>query len=113
MGGFTDACRALVWVCVDDLTGAPADVVDGVVSVGPDDALTCTVTNDDVAQPLPSPGVTTPSVTDPASPAGPGAPGSGSLPVTGAAVAGLLASGTVLGLTGWALVAATRRRRAA
>ena len=83
------------------------------MSVGPDDALTCTVTNDDVAQPLPSPGVTTPSVTDPASPAGPGAPGSGSLPVTGAAVAGLLASGTVLGLTGWALVAATRRRRAA
>ncbi|MDF9878687.1 hypothetical protein M2316_004044 [Cellulosimicrobium cellulans] len=100
---------SLGWVCVDDVTGAAVDVVDDVVNVGETDALTCTVTNDDVAEPTPAPTTTPPAATAPPTA---GAPGSGSLAVTGASAAGLLGGAVLLGLTGWALVAAVRRRAA-
>ncbi|KLN36126.1 hypothetical protein FB00_03760 [Cellulosimicrobium funkei] len=97
---------SLGWVCVDDVTGAEVEVVGDVVSVGDEDALTCTVTNDDVAEPTPAPTTTPPAATPPPA----SAPGSGSLATTGAGVAGLLAGAALLGLAGWALVAAVRRR---
>ncbi|MFF2453118.1 hypothetical protein [Isoptericola sp. NPDC058082] len=129
---------SLGWVCVDDVTGDDVEVLDDVVSVGAEDAVTCTVTNDDVAGPTPSPSPTpTPSISPTPSasptptsgsgtPPGPGAPGPGgagpggpaapgglgSLPVTGAGIAGLLSAAVLLGLAGWAIVGAVRRRDA-
>ncbi|MFI2105652.1 hypothetical protein ACH436_20325 [Isoptericola sp. NPDC019693] len=135
---------SLGWTCVDDVTGADVAVVDDVVSVGAEDAVTCTVTNDDVAAPTPSPSPSpsttptpTPSTTPSPSPspsptataspsptpgpgtagpggAGPGGPaapgGPGSLPLTGAGIAGLLSAAVALVLAGWGVVAAVRRR---
>ncbi|MFC8599797.1 hypothetical protein [Isoptericola sp. NPDC057191] len=120
-----DGYTSLGWECTDDVSGGDVEVVDDVVSVGAADAVTCTVTNDDVAAPTTTPSTTPGTPAPTASPTttpvpgapGPGGPGGqvppggpGALPTTGASVAGFLGAAVLLGLAGWATVAAARRR---
>ncbi|WP_166848387.1 VWA domain-containing protein [Isoptericola sp. BMS4] len=138
-----DGYTSLGWACVDDATGDDVPVTDGVVGVGESGAVTCTVTNDDDAvtpsptptptDPAPTPSEPTPAEPTPA-PTAPGEPtdapsdmppypgpggsgggtaGPGTLPVTGATVAGVLGAALVLAGAGTALVLAVRRRRSA
>nr|WP_240949586.1 LPXTG cell wall anchor domain-containing protein [Cellulosimicrobium aquatile] len=99
----------LGWECVDG-EGAALAVEDEVVVVGPDDAVTCTVTNDD--DPVP-PTTPAPEPSEPGATAAPAPGGGGPLATTGASVALLTALAGLAVAVGTGTVVLVRRRRSA
>lgn len=99
---------ALGWECVDG-EGAALAVEDDVVDIGPDDAVTCTVTNDDD----PAPTTPAPEPSEPGATAAPGPGGGGPLATTGASVALLTVLAGLAVAVGTGTVLLVRRRRSA
>lgn len=99
---------ALGWECVDG-EGAALAVEDDVVDIGPDDAVTCTVTNDDD----PAPTTPAPEPSEPGATAAPGPGGGGPLATTGASVALLTVLAGLAVAVGTGTVLVARRRRSA
>ncbi|WP_144680694.1 LPXTG cell wall anchor domain-containing protein [Cellulosimicrobium sp. TH-20] len=98
----------LGWECADG-EGAALAVEDDVVVVGPDDAVTCAVTNDDD----PAPTTPAPEPSEPGATAAPAPGGGGPLATTGASVALLTVLAGLAMAAGTGTVLLVRRRRSA
>ncbi len=96
----------LGWECIDG-EGAALAVEDDVVDIGPDDAVTCTVTNDDD----PAPTTPAPEPSEPGATAAPAPGGGGPLATTGASVALLTVLAALAVAAGTGTVLLVRRRR--